>query len=98
MTASRPLEVRELVQQQFSEMNASSGTICGEAVLVRGGQYCGHRFLGTGISAVWFLEEDQIKFYDNAGSVLKVMSTLRPSVCLPDTIAPSAAPPLRRAA
>jgi len=88
MTASRPLEVRELVQQQFSEMRTGGGTICGEAVLVRGGQYCGHRFQGIGISAVWFLEEDQIKFYDDAGGVIKVISTTMPA----------ASRPLRRAA
>ena len=83
MAVSRPLEVRELVQQQFSEMKAGGGAIRGEAVLVRSGQYCGHRFHGVGISAVWFLEEDQIKFYDEAGSLLKVLRTMEPMVQAP---------------
>lgn len=73
MVASRPPEIRELVLQQFSQMHAGDAGIQGEAVLIRGGQYCGHRYQGVGVSAVWFLEEDQIKFYDESGKLFRVI-------------------------
>lgn len=73
MDTRRPLEIRQLVQQQFQAMSAEQDGIRGEAVLIRGGEYCGHRYQGERMSAVWFREEDQLKFYDETGSVVRVV-------------------------
>lgn len=73
MDTHRPLEIRQLVQQQFEEMSPDRMGIRGEAVLIRGGEYCGHRYQGERVSAVWFREEDQLKFYDGSGSVIRVV-------------------------
>jgi hypothetical protein len=72
MSASRPQEIRHLVQQRFAELSPSAGPIEAERLLIRNGQYCGHRYLSSGLAAVWFLEEDEIKIYDERGHVLDV--------------------------
>ena len=43
-----------------------------ETILVRGGYYCGRRFSGDGLRAVWFAEEGQVKLYDAAGKTIEV--------------------------
>ncbi len=43
-----------------------------ETILVRGGFYCGRRFSGDGLRAVWFAEEGQVKLYDAAGQTIEV--------------------------
>jgi hypothetical protein len=40
-----------------------------ETILIRGGMYCGRRFTCPGGSAVWFVEENQVKYYDAEGQV-----------------------------
>lgn len=41
-----------------------------ESILIREGFYCGRRFDAEGWSAVWFLEEDQLKISDASGAVV----------------------------
>jgi hypothetical protein len=72
MKSSRPREIRQLVQQQFAVISPTAGPICEETLLIRNGQYCGHRYQSDGLSAVWFLEEDQVKIYHRDGHVLGV--------------------------
>ena len=73
MHASRPREIRQLIQDQFTELSATSGSMLDETLLIRDGQYCGHRYQTDELSAVWFLEEDQIKIYNHAGHVIGVI-------------------------
>jgi hypothetical protein len=40
-----------------------------ETILVRDGYYCGRRLECDGLSVVWFVEENQVKFYHRDGSV-----------------------------
>jgi hypothetical protein len=42
--------------------------------LVRNDAYCGRRFFGDGLQAIWFVEEDQIKIHAQDGSLARVMS------------------------
>lgn len=74
MPAVSPQEVRQRVQHSFSELAQQDRQITGETLLVRGGEYCGHRYHTDDMAAVWFLEEDQIKFYNAEGHVLDVVS------------------------
>ena len=76
---SRPLrtnEVRQLVLQTFLAMGAAEDCDLHETVLIRDGIYCGHRFAASTLQAVWFSEEDELKFYDASGHVAQI---LRPS-------------------
>jgi len=48
-----------------------------ENILIRDEMYCGRRFRSGGYQAIWFIEEDEIKFYAQGGAVLRVMSASR---------------------
>jgi hypothetical protein len=41
-----------------------------ETLLIRDGVYCGHRFCRNDYQAVWFIEENQVKFYGPGGELL----------------------------
>ncbi len=43
-----------------------------ETILVRDGFYCGRRFQSEQVQAIWFIEEDQIKYYSADGGVVRV--------------------------
>jgi hypothetical protein len=55
--------VRALVRTTFSELGIDSAPLWRETVLIRDGAYCGRRFDVAGGHAIWFVEEQQIKFY-----------------------------------
>jgi hypothetical protein len=65
-------EIRCQVRQALTDQGAdASATLC-ESILIRGGFLCGRRFELDGFSAVWFVEERQVKFFDRAGSVFDI--------------------------
>lgn len=78
--------VRQLVAEAFARANMPQPHDFRESILIKGGNYCGRRFVGDGGHAIWFVEENQIKIYAENGQLSHVISTL---------ITPS---PLRRAA
>lgn len=43
-----------------------------ETLLMQNGEFCGRRFHFGDCSAVWFVEEDELKFYDSQGLVMEV--------------------------
>ena len=47
-----------------------------ETVLIRDGHYCGRRFEMDGNSAVWFIEENQIKCFSKDGSLHTVVDAV----------------------
>ena len=72
MSLFRPVDVREIVKRTFTNLtNAQDGW--SESLLVRGGFYCGYRFSAGELSAIWFIEEEQIKFYDARGRTIQVI-------------------------
>lgn len=72
MTHSRLLEqVRVAVLKAFGEVHFADNEPC-ETILVRNGHYCGRRFTVHDGSAIWFVEENQIKVYDARGALLTV--------------------------
>ena len=73
--------IRRLIQHTFSQFGTPSDASPDETILVREGHYCGHRFQCEGLRAVWFVEEDQIKFYGEDGTILKVVSPSQASSC-----------------
>jgi hypothetical protein len=73
MTHSSQLErIRQFVQHTFGQLAGESSPSVRETILVRDGQYCGRRFSTETLHAVWFVEENELKFYGQDGSVLKV--------------------------
>ena len=61
--AQRISEVRRQVSETFAHMQVPQPDQVRESILLRGGSYCGRRFEADGAYAIWFLEEDEVKFY-----------------------------------
>lgn len=66
--------VRRRVAHTFAELGLAGSAEFSESILIRGGAYCGRRFCAAHGHAIWFLEEDQVKFYDAAGRLATVMT------------------------
>jgi len=71
MTNSQRLAAVRRCLDRWLENQQSDGDIeISDAVLIRGGFYVGRTFqLGT-YRAVWFMEDDEVKIHDAAGSVV----------------------------
>jgi hypothetical protein len=65
--------VRCLVAQTFLELGIANPHEVRETILIRGGSYCGRRFEAEDASAVWFWEENQLKFYRGSGAIVRVI-------------------------
>ncbi len=63
--------VRQLIRTNFSELGESLDLSPHETILIRQGYYCGRRFTVNEHEAIWFIEENQIKFYDMNGRVVQ---------------------------
>lgn len=68
--------VRDLIQRTFRKLGADSQQSLLETILIRDGHFCGRRYSCEDRCAVWFVEENEIKFYDLNGSVVKTMSAI----------------------
>lgn len=66
--------VRDIIQRTFRKFGADSQQALLETILIRDGHFCGRRYSHEDRSAVWFVEENEIKFYDFNGSVVKTIS------------------------
>ena len=64
--------IRRLVSRTFAEFGLSDGELR-ETILIRDGQYCGRRFEMAGASAIWFVEENEIKIYRAGSPVTQVL-------------------------
>ena len=65
--------VRRRVAEAFAQIGAPDDGELRESILIRDGAYCGRRFDGPQGHAIWFVEEDQLKFYRLDGSVARVI-------------------------
>lgn len=64
--------IRRRVAAAFARLGAPHDAELRESILIRDGAYCGRRFDGPLGHAIWFVEEDQLKFYRLDGSVARV--------------------------
>lgn len=69
-------QVRQLVYETLREYGLPTETVPEEAILLRGGIYCGRRFDAAGFHAIWFLEENEVKFYGPQGLLRQVPCAL----------------------
>lgn len=74
--ASLVEQVRLLVRRTFMELQIPVAEGLEETILIRNGFYCGRRFATTAAHAVWFCEENQLKFYGPQGTVLHVLQNV----------------------
>jgi hypothetical protein len=65
--------IRRLVRQTFQGLGSRSTAPLRETLLIRDGNYCGHRFELGALQAVWFIEENQLKFYGPGGSIIQAV-------------------------
>ena len=73
--------IRDIVRTKLLAINPGSSARHREALLIKNGAYCGHRFTFGDFSAVWFIEEDELKVYTSDGSLI---DSIKPSQILVD--------------
>lgn len=66
-------EIRSLVRNRLDKAGAAPEATLEEAMLIRNGCFCGRRFHADGLQAIWFIEENQIKFYDREGRIIETL-------------------------
>ena len=70
--------VREIISQYFTQRGVTvEGDPC-ETILIRDGHYCGRRFKASGHEVIWFVEEDELKFYLPDGGLTEVLDLSTP--------------------
>lgn len=79
-------EIRSLVRNRLDNAGAAPEATLEEAMLIRHGCFCGRRFHADGLQAIWFIEENQIKFYDRQGRMIETLELAPESS--PSTTAP----------
>lgn len=75
---SRTERIRQFITQSLVKMGANSESQIRETLLIKRGNYCGHRFKLDSYHAVWFVEEDQVKFFGPDG----LLETTQPSIAI----------------
>ena len=77
MIASTPVEkIRLVIAEQLRQYGAQRVDSIGEAILIRSGLFCGRKFRCEGYEVVWFIEEDEIKFFSPCGDLIKSTSAI----------------------
>ena len=62
---------REFVQQTLQKLEGEALNDIQETILICDGFYCGRRFCSASYHAVWFIEENELKFYGPDGAVIR---------------------------
>jgi hypothetical protein len=73
--ASLVERIRLLVQRTLHELQLPAQEL-EETILVRNGFYCGRRYQAAAAHAIWFCEENQLKFYGEQGTLLHVIANV----------------------
>ena len=77
MSKATPVEkIRAAIAAQLSSFGAPVVQSLHETILIRNGLFCGRKFQSDGYEVVWFIEEDEIKFYSPCGDLLKAVSAI----------------------
>ena len=74
--ATQVNKIRAAVAEQLSSFGAQSVDSLHETILIRDGLFCGRKFQCEGHEVVWFIEEDEIKFFSPCGDLLKSISAI----------------------
>lgn len=77
MSTVTPVEkIRLAIADQLTSLGAQDSTNTREAILIRNGLFCGRKFQCEGYEVVWFIEEDEIKYFSPCGNLLKSESAI----------------------
>ena len=67
-------EMRELVRTTLDDLGFSDARQLRETVLFRNRFYVGVRFAFEGVSAIWLVDANHLRFVDDEGKLLKTVS------------------------
>ena len=77
MSSSSPIErMRSAIANQLQHFGINQPVDLHETLLIRNGLFCGRKFRAEGYLVVWFVEEDEIKFFSPCGELLKSTSAI----------------------
>ena len=68
--------MRSAVATQLQQFGVKQPAEMHETLLIRNGLFCGRKFQSEGHLVVWFIEEDEIKFFSPCGELLKSTSAI----------------------
>ena len=72
MQNSAPVErIRQAIAWQLGSLGVRDTSGLHETILIHNGLFCGRKFQCEEYEVVWFLEEDEIKFFSPCGDLLK---------------------------
>lgn len=74
MTDTPNEKIRHAIAWQLNRLGVHHVDSLHETLLIRHGLFCGRKFECEGYQVVWFLEEDEIKFFSPVGDLLKACS------------------------
>lgn len=78
MSVTSPIErMREAISHQLHALGAQEINSIHETLLIRNGLFCGRKFECNGHTVIWFVEEDQVKFFSPCGELLKTTSAVQ---------------------
>jgi hypothetical protein len=67
-------EMHELLRTTLDELGFGNAQALGEQLLFHDRCYVGVRFVFEGVSAIWLEEADHLRFVDDTGKLLKIVS------------------------
>jgi hypothetical protein len=70
MDRLQPDPISQQVARQFVELGASNPPVVTRTILLREGQFAGHRFRCGAMQAFWWTDRHEIDFRDEAGQTL----------------------------
>ena len=77
MSFSSPIErMRAAIACQLEQFGVQDTAEMHETLLIRNGLFCGRKFQCSGHMVVWFIEEDEVKFFSPCGDMLKATSAV----------------------
>ncbi|MEM7476543.1 MAG: hypothetical protein AAF483_16265 [Planctomycetota bacterium] len=77
MNNDTPVEkTRQAISYHLSTLGAANADSLHETMLIHNGLFCGRKFQVDDYEVVWFLEEDEIKFFSPVGDLLKSCSAI----------------------
>jgi hypothetical protein len=71
--------IRNAIGAELLSLGVTDVTDLRETILIRNGLFCGRKFQCQGHHVVWFIEENEIKFFGPEGNLLRASS---PEQCL----------------
>lgn len=72
-------KIRSAIATELQALGAGDVSDLRETILIRDGLFCGRKFQSSGFSVVWFMEENEIKFFGPTGHLLLATT---PDQCL----------------